>query len=530
LINKKHKSKRKLRFGMNPNCLFTFKIKGSAMKKYLILILLLSRSFFQTDLAAEYKPYHHDSGRLPQPAGIGFGGFGVSSALSGNGKYLAVGAPTYPFPYIRTGGVANRVGPGLVTIYKIKSGHAPELIQTLIAPDEVNFSNFPSAGGSVRSGPHSDFGFGVSFDKSGSILAITGTGDDQTGTLNGAIWIYQRNPNSGLFEYVQKVSPIIPGNFIFALLGAGGTGVTVNSKGTLIAAGVIGVPNAAVTDLTNGGVVVLKRTSRKSNTWSQVIMEGAMYLAPPSDLTPGSTFGFSLQFDASGKYLVVGAPNDIPTATAFNNQGRGATYVFKSRPGRSTLFTDGVAAGHKNNYSDLVFQQVGSKIVGTPSSAGNQNQGYPVAITGNGQTIASYGSDVLGQAYVYVFRNQDGQYVQTEALPLGTFAQGSDLNVGQNQSGGLAFSKDGRRLVVGVPKSVELVGAPAPGIFKGSIQVYNRKEGRYSLSQTITDPNSTANAHQGTSVTLDDSGKIIAFGGGTDNNSTGSEYLWIERK
>lgn len=462
--------------------------------------------------SSQYFPSDKHTGRLEQPSGQGLGGFGLSNSVSGNGKYLAVGAPTYPFVYLRQGGLAGRVGPGQVTIYKQDKCKKWNLIQNITAPNGNNFSNYPSTD---RTGLHTDFGFGVAFNKNGKYLAISGTGDDQSGQLNGAIWVYIRNDDTGFYEIMQKVVPVIPGNTIFALLGAGGYDITINDDGTLIATGVIGVLNAEV----NGGVIVISRTGDK---WSQLLMEGKFYIPAPSDLTQGATFGFSVQFNSTGEYLVVGAPNDEGNPnTPYNNEGRGATYVFKSRPEKNQIRLLNGTIEYKNSSSGFVYEQVGNKLVGSPTST-TQNQGYPVAITGDGKTIASYGSDVNGNAYVYIFDKQDDQYIQTNALNLDVIGQGSDLSPGQNQSGGLSFNRRGNILAVGIPSSMNM---------KGSIRIYKRKHKSitFNLKQTITDPNSENTAHQGTSVSLDDSGDILTFGGASENNSKGSEFVWIKK-
>lgn len=456
-----------------------------------------------------YKPFKKQSGRLEQPGGTGLGAFGISNSLSGDGKWLAVGAPSYPFLFSSFGGETDRVGPGAVTIYRLEKNKGKEewkLIQNFTAPNENNFSNFPV--NNARSGLHSDFGFSLSFNEDGQYLAISGPGDDQSGLLNGAIWIYIRNDKTQSYEIAQKVVPVVPGNFESAIVGVENNGLSINKDGTLIAFGIGG--NANFT----GGVGVLKRDDKK---WYQLLMEGKFYIPAPSDLSPVSEFGFSVKFSSSGQYLVAGAHLYSNNLSDPNNHV-GAAYVFKLRPARNELRLPNGKTEFKNSLADLVYKQVGTRLIGSPTTP-TQTQGLPVTISGNGEFVASYGADPISESYVYIYKKQNDQYIQTDALPLSSVGQGSDTAPGQFQSRGISFNEDATILAVGVPHSVGTQ-------FKGSIRIYRRSGNKFILKQIITDINSDNDAHQGTSVSLSSSGHVLAFGGGSERNSRGSIFIW----
>jgi len=226
--------------------------------------------------------------------------FGSSVSIAGD--YLIVGAPLADSNPV-TNASTNE---GAAYIYE-RNGATWDFKATLVAPIATDADQF---------------GVSVSITANG-YAAVGADAEDEdaneTNTLNaaGAVYIYERNSSTGLWERVQKVVASdreiddqfgnaldISGNFLVVGTKLGGTG-------------------------DEGAAYIFERTG--SGTWTQ----RAKLTAPAADRSTDDRFGGSVAID--GDWVVIGAEND----GQINDTGTdpsplsnaGAAYIFRNSAG-----------------------------------------------------------------------------------------------------------------------------------------------------------------------------------------------------
>jgi hypothetical protein len=223
--------------------------------------------------------------------------FGFSVDITETGDRIVVGAPDGP-------GTANHPG----------SGNAYEYARTnttwaLKSPNFVD----PYSTGSA------DFyGNAVCINATGTVAIIGAYGDDSvSGTDNrsGYIYSYNRASNISNWSTAIQITPITRpvGSWY-------GWSVCVNKTGLVAATGGIVCPStgyyASVTSTSTGVVTIASRTGITS-AWN----ESQVFTPNP---TQDGAFGTSVALNADGTLLVVGAPGE----TAFGLVKAGAVHVF----------------------------------------------------------------------------------------------------------------------------------------------------------------------------------------------------------
>jgi hypothetical protein len=218
--------------------------------------------------------------------------FGISVAITKNGKFIAVGA---------SGGSITGVSattPGYVSIYK-KQGSTWLLQQVIYQVD--SYSN-------------SAFGTSISFDYINRL--VVGAPNAYTSGVTGAVYIFKitsnqsngsginangwNRPISGIWRQTSKLTPsvTIPSKF--------GTSVAINGFGDTI---VVGAPFT-----NNGGVVIF---TRNTDVDTNPLTNGSWTLNSEKFSVGGGSdvqYGTSVAINEDGNYIVVGAPN-------YNNGG-----------------------------------------------------------------------------------------------------------------------------------------------------------------------------------------------------------------
>jgi hypothetical protein len=497
------------------------------MRKSKILFTVVAALSLHLGLhGSSYQPLYKSSGRLPQTitSTTPNVGFGYATVLSPDGNWLGVGTPSYPYPYIFP---TSAFGPGLVSIYHKRGESQWEWMQDITVPDSVNTNQtlfYPTP-----AGPHASIGYSLAFNYNGSILAFTGPGDDQTGPFNGAVWIYTRRSKSKFFSYSEKLSPVYPGVSQDALTGWSFYDLALNYNGDLLAVGAQFLNNAA------GGIVVFQRHGQ---AWNQVKFDGSYMITPPPPAAPGVFFGANLDFSrANGEYLVA---NNYFTEDETDTLS-GTFYVYKKEPITLLQETpDGprtIKSENEITYRLLTPDGItGIPFFPGPAPADTSFANYPIIISPNGKYIASFVSNDISNALVWIFEREGDSFTQVQTLDTGVVNgyQIGDItdNGALYGAGSLAFSCDGETLAVGVYS----IGSTTPNSL-GEVQLYKRKGDQFVLVQRITDPVATVNAWQGFSCSLSADGKVVAFGapgdnGGTDDGTTagvGAVYIWNKK-
>ena len=162
--------------------------------------------------------------------------------------------------------------------------------------------------------PFDHLGWDVDIDPDNLVAVAGAPDDDDLGSNSGSAYVFFDNPMSGWEEY-QKVLPNdASANDQF--------GFSVAVRNTTL---IVGAPGHG-----NGGAVYV--FERQAGNWNQV------QKLVPGDLTPGSSFGFSLAFD--GVTLAIGANRwSSPTIDRV-----GKAYVYTRSGGTQWALEDTVVA------------------------------------------------------------------------------------------------------------------------------------------------------------------------------------------
>ena len=244
--------------------------------------------------------------------------------------------------------------------------------------------------------------------------------------------------------------------------------------------------------------------TRNGGTWTE------QQKLTGNDLTGPAQLGWSVALSANGNIAIVGGPGD--------NGSVGAAWIF-TRSGTT--------------WSEQ------AKLVGT-GAVGNAEQGYSVALSGDGATAIVGGwadNSALGAAWVFTSSGgtwtQNAKLVDTDYVGDGNGTNGA-INVMQGFS--VALSGDGRTAILGGPGDSGSVGAA---------WVFTRSGSGWTPRSKLAGTAGLCNfPMQGFSVALDHSGTTAIIGGPNDqqtntdavandcpntvtsSTSTGAAWVW----
>jgi hypothetical protein len=218
---------------------------------------------------------------------------------------------------------------------------------------------------------------------------------------------------------------------------------------------------------------------RSGTSWSQqakLVGTGA---------TGSAKQGMSVAISADGNTAAVGGPAD--------NSNAGAIWIFKR--------------------SGNTWSQQGSKLVGT-GAIGTAQQGASVAVSGDGNTVASGGvadNNYRGAAWLFIQAgNTWGQ--------MGGKISGTDYNGAARQGSSLALNVNGTRLILGGYQDNNRQGA---------VWVFDLNNCDWMQQGTkLVGTGGTSQAWQGYSVSLSADGNTAVVGGNSDNNLKGAAWVY----
>ena len=197
--------------------------------------------------------------------------------------------------------------------------------------------------------------------------------------------------------------------------------------------------------------------------------------------------GYSVALSGDGNTALIGGP--------FDGSGAGAAWVFTRSGG--------------------VWSQQGQKLVGNGAVAGGAQQGWSVALSGDGNTALIGGplDGAAGAGAAWVFTRSGGVWSQQGQKLIGT--SGSS-DAGQGSS--VALSSDG---------TTALIGGPYDNNLAGAAWVFTRSGGVWSQQgQKLDGAGASAGAQQGFSVALSSDGSTALMGGLADNNQAGAAWVF----
>ena len=160
-----------------------------------------------------------------------------------------------------------------------------------------------------------------------------------------------------------------------------------------------------------------------------------------------------------------------------------------------------------------IWTQQGGKLVGT-GSTGNEEQGFSVALSADGNTAMVGGPDFdtfTGAAWVFI--RTGNTWAQQGSKLIGTGARGAGY-----QGTSVALSADGYTAIV---------GGPLCNLDTGGAWIYTRTGSNWAQQGgKLVGTGSAGYPHQGCSVSLSADGNTAMIGAIIDNNSMGAAWVF----
>ena len=309
------------------------------------------------------------------------------------------------------------------------------------------------------------FGQSVSLSGDGNTLAIGGPA-----TTDGTTWVYTRSGSSWSQQASLTGAPSASGQ-------QQGYSVALSADGNTLT---VGGPGYS----TNGGTWIFVRSG---SSWSQQ--------GPSNNTLPlvgtgatGNAQGSSVALSADGNILAIGGPS--------NN---GAVWIF-TRSGNTSAAP--------NNFTWT--QQAGPLT----HSVGSGEEGFSVALSADGKTLAVGATQVGNYGVTYIWVNNTGSWI-TQATLIGSNAVGTLGGQGYSVS----LSSDGNFLAVGDPQDNSTFGAT--WIFARLNSIWSQIGSKLVVTGNLGIP------FQGTSVSLSADGNTLAIGANSDSTGTGATWIFV---
>jgi len=254
-----------------------------------------------------------------------------------------------------------------------------------------------------------------------------------------------------------------------------GVAVALSADGNTLAVG------GQEDDNGTGGTWVFTRSGA---TWTQ---QGNKLVGTGGVKIAGLYQGASVALSADGNTLAVGGYGD--------NDFLGATWVF-TRSGAS-------------------WTQQGNKLVGTAAVGPLVQEGYAIALSADGNTLAVGGQqDNNNVGATWVFTRSGATWTQQGDKLVGTGAVGTPAFQGTS----VALSANGNTLIVG--GSGDNNNAGATWVFTRSGASWTQQ------GDKLVGTGAVGTAAQGTAVTLSADSNTLAVGGVGDGSSTGATWVF----
>ena len=305
-------------------------------------------------------------------------------------------------------------------------------------------------------------GTSMALSADGNTLLVGGNYDNN---YTGAAWVFTRQPcqivcAQGLWTQQGK------------LVASDSSGVSqVGYSAALSADGNTAIIGGPYDNGTTGPGAAWVFT-RSNGVWTQQgsKLVGSGFVDPQ---TFSAQEGWSVGISGDGNTAIIGAPYDD-----YNNTGNGAAWIFTRSGG--------------------VWAQQGSKLVGTGGAAGGAQQGYSVALSGDGQTAlvgGPYDNSTAGASWVFTVAA--GTWTQQ-----GQKLVGNDPTESGQQGLSVALSSDGNTALIGAPGDGQDGSTSGAWAFTRSAGTWTQQGSELAPGVMFT----------GSSVALSGSGNIAALG------------------
>jgi len=395
---------------------------------------------------------------------------GQAVAVSGDGRWLAVGSP----------GFMSETG-----------------IVYVFARDDFSWRFHAALQGS-NSESGDKFGTSLALSKDGSVLAIGAEGEagvsqggwdvppnDNSTPGAGAVYVF-RNGASGWVQeaYLKNWGAESARSF--------GHSVAISDDGSLIVAG---APGDGLPSTPSRGGAVTVYAKQVGHWW-------ALNQAAAPTRQAGSLFGWTVALSGDGSTLTVGARTEYPAGTTSTvRTSPGAVYVF-NQP-RALYMAPPIRLALDLDYADFGFALSLSK------------DGKTLAVGAPAQTNV-----LTGDGAAYVFAKQGDSSWTREA-----FIKPESPSYEGSFGYSVSLSRDGSVLAIGSPGDYSTgrgISIPAPGsvgYLSGAVQEYRRDAGGWTKSAFIKAPNPDPLDRFGWAVSVSDDGATLAVGAFAEGSS-----------
>ena len=440
--------------------------------------------------------------------------FGISVALSADGKTLAVGSFGEDSDATGINGDQtnnNLAGTGAVYVYVRNDSNWRQQAYLKASATKMGY----------------DFGRVLSLSADGNTLAVGALGDnssatetsDDSATNSGAVYVYARSGDSWGREAYVKASNTEERDYF-------GSSVALSADGNTLAVGAVGEDSNALGidgDQTNGDALgsgaVYVYVYVREGLWQQQAYIKA------SNTGAGDDFGASVALSANGNTLAVGAVGEDSAATGINGdeddnsaEYAGAVYMF-SRD--NNVWAQHVYVKASNNEEEDGF---GSAV--TLSADGNT---LAVAAYGEDSAVTGINGDendnsAKNAGAVYVFSHDINGWIQQ------AYVKASNSEMDDNFGVSVALSADGNTLAVGanwedsVATGMEANQADNGANGAGVVYVFGRATNNWTQLAYVKASNTEALDLFGHSVALSADGNTLAVGAvGEDGQLIGDQ-------
>lgn len=440
--------------------------------------------------------------------------FGISVALSADGKTLAVGSFGEDSDATGINGDQtnnNLAGTGAVYVYVRNDSNWRQQAYLKASATQMGY----------------DFGRVLSLSADGNTLAVGALGDnssatetsDDSATNSGAVYVYARSGDSWGREAYVKASNTEERDYF-------GSSVALSADGNTLAVGAVGEDSNALGidgDQTNGDALgsgaVYVYVYVREGLWQQQAYIKA------SNTGAGDDFGASVALSANGNTLAVGAVGEDSAATGINGdeddnsaEYAGAVYMF-SRD--NNVWAQHVYVKASNNEEEDGF---GSAV--TLSADGNT---LAVAAYGEDSAVTGINGDendnsAKNAGAVYVFSHDINGWIQQ------AYVKASNSEMDDNFGVSVALSADGNTLAVGanwedsVATGIEGNQADNGANGAGVVYVFGRATNNWTQLAYVKASNTEALDLFGHSVALSADGNTLAVGAvGEDGQLIGDQ-------
>jgi hypothetical protein len=344
-------------------------------------------------------------------------------------------------------------------------------------------------------------------------------------------------PDSGAVGKIVTITGSNLNNLISIQIG-GKAAIPVSNSGSIVKAMVMpGAVTGGISLVTAGGSASVTGNFTVTTTGYPNVQQGNKVTG--NDVVGNSQQGQSVAISADGNTAVAGGPFDgsnkgavwiyTRTDSTWIQQGGklvGADSVGNPQQGWSVAISaDGntVASGAPSDNglrgavwvftrNGNTWTQQGSKLVAT-GNTGNAALGYSISISADGNTVLAGGfQDSLSRGATWVFtRNGSSWTQQAKLVGIGGAA-------GSNQGAASALSADG---------NTAAVGGRAYNGFQGAVWIFARNGSVWTQQAQLIGSGSASGSFNGFAVAISADGNTVISGGRSDNVSQGASWIFV---